>query len=307
MVNWIKIGSSERDQSANSISINATNTYIAPDASCCIIKPIRDISNTLTAESSNVEILGYTSPSGEIITVGPYSSFIGSEGGGAPVGMIMPWPVAITWSASGPTEPIEGWLFCDGSTIEDGETITYGDASGTRNLSTLYLSLKGPGPSPYGLGLLPDLRGKTIFGVNILTMTSSKLGGDDDFNIGKASKGDDKVKSEMMPLHTHYLLAEGQGTTPWGNHSHTTVHDHPNCIGTQTTINAYDGTDSGTPAYKGAATDGLNGIIKCVVQPAGDNEKMLGLSDDFVSTWGSSGPVASFAIPHTIMNFLIKY
>ena len=176
MVNWIRIGTSNTpdtlpplDQSANSISINATGIYQAPREGQLIIKPLRDNKSNYDTDASGAVLLGYTTPSGEVVQAGWLPEGSGSTGGST--GMIIPF--------AGTPAP-EGWLLCDGTSYLDA---LYPDLSGV--IGTTY------GSDGAGTFRVPDLRGRTIFGAAV---------GD----VGIASSaGDDVLEQAQMPQHNH--------------------------------------------------------------------------------------------------------
>jgi hypothetical protein len=197
--------SSPADQSNNSISINATGVYSAPPENGIIIKPIRDASGEAQANKAAVSVLGYTTPSGEIIQYRPFDGFGSSSGGSFPVGTIMPYADVsdnIIFQANPGilNEPLgaPGWLWCNGQNL--GNVLKYQDLSGV---------LKGA----YGgaWGTLPDLRGRNIFGagtaasgLNTSTMTGT---------LGE-TVGSKSIDLRTFPIHAHNIPDHTHQITP---------------------------------------------------------------------------------------------
>jgi microcystin-dependent protein len=177
MVNWIRIGTSNTpdtlpplDQSANSISINATGIYQAPREGQLIIKPLRDNKSNYDTDASGAVLLGYTTPSGEVVQVGWLPEGSGSTGGST--GMIIPF--------AGTPAP-EGWLLCDGADVS---TTTYAAL-----FAVIHTTYGTAGPGTFRV---PDLRGRTIFG--------AAVGGQ--ATIADPA-GDDVLGQPHMPQHNH--------------------------------------------------------------------------------------------------------
>ena len=192
-----------------------------------------------------------------------------------PTGAMMPYAASIAPN---------GWLLCDGSAFS----------------RTTYLTLYSLIGTTYGNGdgvntfNLPNLKGRTIFGVN---------GSDPSFSLGVTGGSKTAtLTTNELPEHTHTGTTNSSGshthgiTDPGHKHTMTTVNDDFNNSGGSNPSFAAD--SAGSITWNNVINNNITGIT---INAGGDHTHSF--------TTGSAGSSNSFSIlnPYITLNYIIKY